>query len=398
MPVSVTAKRSSPLSSASGPRPTSTLPCPVNFTALATRFSRACRSRPRSPSTDAGTDGAIELVSVSPLRAASVASSPSVCCTSRAGDSASSSSSSPPASILDRSRTSDTTDSSASPEVCTVAASSTCSVPSSSPTAPMMPFNGVRISWLMLARKRDFSCEACCAWSRASASSAARSRELAARDHLHRDVDERRDHPAPALHHDRGGVDAQPADRAIRRPHPEQRVGLRRPVRSATQEGRSSRGRGVPSARMLSRDGVRLPIPSRYARSRPSATVAASLHSMMRPSLSCRVTPTMILQQGGAQQGSGVALAHRRPQLELCHDHGARSASRASVSGSRARGRSSRTHSAPTASPSLPAAAPRRTSAARRPGPPQRGGRRSGHQPTGRARAARTSPARWCPR
>ncbi len=35
---------------------------------------------------------------------------------------------------------------------------------------PMMPFSGVRISWLVIARKRDFARLAASAWSRAWAS------------------------------------------------------------------------------------------------------------------------------------------------------------------------------------------------------------------------------------
>ena len=45
------------------------------------------------------------------------------------------------------------------------------SVSSSSSVMPITPFIGVRISWLMLARKVDFICEAASAASRAAASS-----------------------------------------------------------------------------------------------------------------------------------------------------------------------------------------------------------------------------------
>jgi len=41
---------------------------------------------------------------------------------------------------------------------------------------PMMPFIGVRISWLMFARNSDFARAESSAWSRASASSTAFSR------------------------------------------------------------------------------------------------------------------------------------------------------------------------------------------------------------------------------
>ena len=78
-----------------------------------------------------------------------------------------------PASILEKSRMSLRMVSSASPEACTVSANSRCSAPrsvsSSSEVMPSTPFIGVRISWLMLARNSDFSCEASRAWSRAAA-------------------------------------------------------------------------------------------------------------------------------------------------------------------------------------------------------------------------------------
>ena len=45
-------------------------------------------------------------------------------------------------------------------------------VSASRPAMPMMPFIGVRISWLIAARKRDLARSAASAWSRAPASSA----------------------------------------------------------------------------------------------------------------------------------------------------------------------------------------------------------------------------------
>jgi hypothetical protein len=62
-----------------------------------------------------------------------------------------------PASILEKSRMSLMIESRLSPESRTVSAYSRCSpvrgVPSRSSVMPMTPFMGVRISWLMLARK-----------------------------------------------------------------------------------------------------------------------------------------------------------------------------------------------------------------------------------------------------
>ena len=65
-----------------------------------------------------------------------------------------------------------------SAEVATPTASSRCSASSSvsrsSPVRPITAFIGVRISWLTLARKCDFSTEAWIASSRAGASSTLR--------------------------------------------------------------------------------------------------------------------------------------------------------------------------------------------------------------------------------
>ena len=59
MPVSVTSTRSRTVPAAAASRPTRTVtpPSSVNFTALATRFTSTCRSRPGSPRTTAGTAG-----------------------------------------------------------------------------------------------------------------------------------------------------------------------------------------------------------------------------------------------------------------------------------------------------------------------------------------------------
>ncbi len=81
-----------------------------------------------------------------------------------------------PASILEKSRMSLMIASKASALLRMVSANSRCSVfngvSSSSPLMPMMPFIGVRISWLMLAKNSDFTRTDSSAASRASASSA----------------------------------------------------------------------------------------------------------------------------------------------------------------------------------------------------------------------------------
>ena len=80
-----------------------------------------------------------------------------------------------PASIFEKSRMSSITRSSASPLERTISANSRCSgvssVPSSRPVIPITAFIGVRISWLIVARKALFARVAASASSRARSSS-----------------------------------------------------------------------------------------------------------------------------------------------------------------------------------------------------------------------------------
>ena len=171
MPESETSKRrTSPVESPVRSRPTrtSTPPTSVNLTALPTRLTSTCRSRPGSPLTTAGTPGAVSALSSSPLSRAGWARSPTTSSSTVRTSKSVSSRRILPASIFEKSRMSLTISRRASPEVRTDSAYSrwtgSSSVSSSTRVSPMTPFIGVRISWLMLARKSDLSCDASRAW------------------------------------------------------------------------------------------------------------------------------------------------------------------------------------------------------------------------------------------
>ena len=133
----------------------------MNFTALPMTFSSTWRSRPASPSSASGTSGVMWQASSIPFSAArsasSLAASPTV---SRRSNSARSRSSRR-ASIFEKSRMSLTISSSDSADDLTVARYSRCSaeslVRSASASCRGSALSGVRISWLMLARKALFA-------------------------------------------------------------------------------------------------------------------------------------------------------------------------------------------------------------------------------------------------
>ena len=158
MPVSATASTTRHVSPCSSSMATVTVtpPSRVNLTALPSRLSSTWRSRPGSPLRVRGMPGGTMALSASPFCWALRAIERTLACTSSRRSNGTSSRSSLPASILEKSRMSLTMVSSASAEAFTKAMSSRCwasSVDSStSSVMPRMPFMGVRISWLMLAR------------------------------------------------------------------------------------------------------------------------------------------------------------------------------------------------------------------------------------------------------
>ena len=128
----------------------------VNLIALPTRLTRTCRSRPASPIKASGTSGVALQASSSPLEWARSARAWSVSSSASRREKGMGSRLSLPASILEKSRMSLMTLRRESAELLTRLRYSRCrgvsSVSRASSVMPMMPFIGVRISWLMLAR------------------------------------------------------------------------------------------------------------------------------------------------------------------------------------------------------------------------------------------------------
>ena len=154
-----------------------TVPSSVNLIAFVSRFTRICRSRPSSPCRMNGTSGAMIAANSSPFpsaRGASNSITPSV--SARKSKSCGSSFSCAD-SIFEKSNMSLMISSSASPLLCTASTNSRCRdssfVSSSRPDIPMIAFIGVRISWLITARKSLFALFAASAASFARTSSAA---------------------------------------------------------------------------------------------------------------------------------------------------------------------------------------------------------------------------------
>ncbi len=159
-PVSLTAKRSSVPArmSSTDETSTSTLPWSVNLIALPTRLCSTCWMREASPIARAGNCGATVIEKSRPLaRAVSPSRRPTSPATSRRSKGRASTTSLPD-SMRARSRMSFTSVSRWRPERRTISTCSRCcglsSPRSSSWVMPMMPFSGVRISWLITATKR----------------------------------------------------------------------------------------------------------------------------------------------------------------------------------------------------------------------------------------------------
>ena len=130
-----------------------------------------------SPASICGTSGAQDTTSSRPRDRADSPSTPATCSTTSRTSKSRISSSRRPASILEKSRMSLSTPSSARLATCTPVARRCWSwsrvVRISRSLSPMTPLSGVRISWLIVARKSDFIREASMAASRACSSSAA---------------------------------------------------------------------------------------------------------------------------------------------------------------------------------------------------------------------------------
>ena len=163
MPVSRTSKRSVALSpSAAGEGdPDGDLAPLGELDGVADEVESICRSRPGSPRREGGTSASTRQTSSRPFSCALGASSSTTSSTVVGRSKSRISSSSLPASIFEKSRMSLMSDSRASPLFRTISAYSRCSavrsVSSRSPVMPMMPFIGVRISWLMFARNSLFA-------------------------------------------------------------------------------------------------------------------------------------------------------------------------------------------------------------------------------------------------
>ena len=158
MPVSRTLKWSmSPLLSLDS-QATSTVTSPrsVNLMALPTRLTMICRSLVGSPISVSGTSGCTSQLSSIPFSSARVAKTFNVVSRLLRRLKSMDSNSSLPASILEKSRISLIRVSKESAEIFTMVRYSRCSELSSVSRArsvmPMIPFMGVRSSWLMLAR------------------------------------------------------------------------------------------------------------------------------------------------------------------------------------------------------------------------------------------------------
>ncbi len=175
MPVSSTLTRRRQRSPASVARRTraTTSPCSVNLTALLIRLATTWRMRKGSPRRLRRASGGMSATSSRPFFSAGWANMASAFSISSPGSNSTSSSSRWPDSIFEKSRMSLMMPSRWRPEFCTASAKWRCSalseVSSSNSVMPSTPFIGVRISWLMVARKSLL------AWLAASAASFARS-------------------------------------------------------------------------------------------------------------------------------------------------------------------------------------------------------------------------------
>ena len=174
MPESLTAMRSRGASPASIDASTRTNPLDVNLTALPTRLTRIWRRRRPSPASAAGTSAAIVDDSSRSLSFASGFNSAHTSAIASRGANGAVSTSMRPASSFDKLRMSSMMATRASPDWRAIPRysrwTSWSGVSSSSVIIPSTPFIGVRISWLMVARKPPLAAVATSAFRRASSS------------------------------------------------------------------------------------------------------------------------------------------------------------------------------------------------------------------------------------
>ena len=214
-------------------------PRSVNLRALPTRLISTWRRRPASARTRDGKAASVEVSSVRCLPAASGRSSVSTSATSAAGSIHDGSRSSRPASIFDRSRMSLMISSSACADSRARSTLARCGCVSDSSrtrsSMPMIPFMGVRISWLMLARNSDFRREACSACSRAlTIACSACCRSLTSR----RMPMKKRWMPANPSPHETSSAKVWPSRRAPASRDPAEPSGPRSPRRWASKASR----------------------------------------------------------------------------------------------------------------------------------------------------------------
>ena len=161
MPESLTLNRSSAPSPSVAPAGSTfnrTWPRSVNLIALESRFKRTCRNRPGSPRSTLGTEAEISCSSSNPFCSARKRMIRARSRVTSSGENSIRSKVSLPASILDKSSTSLITSSSDSAVVFTSSRLSrssccTCTLSKTSSVMPIIPLIGVRISWLICARK-----------------------------------------------------------------------------------------------------------------------------------------------------------------------------------------------------------------------------------------------------
>ncbi len=182
MPVSITAMRIRPGASTRGARThcstTSTWPRSVNLTELPTRLASTWRIRCSSPMTRVSVPGWATHSIRTSLASADCANSATVSSATSSSENGRFSSAMRPASMREKSRISLMISSSDLPEISIVCAKRRCEssslLASNSSVMPSTPFIGVRISWLIVARKRVLASDAASARSFSMRSSAVR--------------------------------------------------------------------------------------------------------------------------------------------------------------------------------------------------------------------------------
>ncbi len=182
-PVSRTSMRARRPSGRSSSRArTAISPREVNFTALFSRLTSTCRTRPGSPAHAASSARSVSQLSSRPFSSAGSAIMVVTSSMTSRSEKSTCSSSSLPASIFEKSRMSLMTERSRLADVRATSTYRFCRASScvreSRSTMPMTPFSGVRSSWLMLATNALFAAVAAIASSLARSSCRSVSRRV----------------------------------------------------------------------------------------------------------------------------------------------------------------------------------------------------------------------------